>query len=325
MLETVEYILRRVFLQNLHMKMVALLLTLALYLWVSVDREVERTHYIPVRYSVPEQMVLVNAPPHKTGVTIRGKWSDLNQLDATKIKMIRVTIDAGMGTRGQIPLSADMIDLPPGLRAVDIEPNSVQFRLEERRSKVVPIHAKLVGDPPDGYRVGKVSVTPQKITVSGPEQSLVQLTKVSTDPVAIQERTQSFVADAYLRVDDPLVEYRLDKPAQVSVEILTQQVERSFPNIGVEALNADSALVKSIKPATVTLNLRGPKSIMDSLDPDQLLASVDLKGVAPKDARTVEREVQIRNIPGGVELLGKQPQFFRVYLAPRPTEIAADD
>lgn len=324
MLETLEHILRRVFLQNLHMKLVALLLTFALYLWVSVDREVERTRYIPVRYSVPDHMVLVNDPPNKTGVTIRGKWSDLSQLDSTQLNMIRLNIDAGMGTRGQIALSPDMVDLPPGLRAVDVEPNSIQFRLEERRSKVLPIHAKLVGDPPDGYRVEKIAVTPQKITVTGPEQSLVQLSKISTEPITIRDRTQSFTTRAFLRVGDPLVEYRLDKPAQVSVTIVTQQIERTFPGIEVEPLNADATLVKSIKPATVSLTLRGPKSIMDSLDPEQLLASVDLKGESPVDARTVEREVQIRNIPSGVELLGKQPQFFRVYLAPRPTEIAAE-
>jgi len=324
MLETLNHILRRVFLQNLHMKLVALLLTLALYLWVSVDREVERTRYVPVRYSVPDQMVLVNDPPSKAGVTIRGKWSDLSQLDSSQLDLIRVTIDAGMGTRGQISLSPDMVDLPPGLRAVNVEPGSIPFRLEERRSKVLPIHAKLLGEPPDGYRVESVSVTPQKITVSGPEQSLVQLSTISTEPIGIQERTQSFSTRAFLRVDDPLVEYRLDKPAQVSVTIVTQQVERTFPDIEVEVLNADNALVKTVKPATVALTLRGAKSIMDALDPEQLLASVDLKGEVPRDIRTVEREVQVRNIPGGVELLGKQPQFFRVYLAPRPAEIAAE-
>lgn len=324
MLETLEQILRRVFLQNLPIKLVALLLTLALYLWVSVDREVEQTRYIPLRYSVQEQMVLVNDPPNKVAVTIRGKWSDLNQLDASQLDVVRVPIDAGMGTRGQLSLTPDMVDLPPGLRAVDVEPQSVQFRLEVRRTKVIPIHAKLVGDPPDGYRVEKISVNPQKITVSGPEQSLVQLAKISTAPVSIRDRTQTFSAQAYLRLDDPLVEYRLDKPAKVTVEIITQQVERTISDIPVEALNADNARVKSVKPATISLSLRGPKSIMDTLDPEQFLASVDLAGETPQDARTVEREVMIRNIPNGVELLGKQPQFFRVYLTPKPTEISAD-
>jgi YbbR domain-containing protein len=217
-----------------------------------------------------------------------------------------------------------MVELPPGLRAVDIQPESVEFRLEERRSKVVPIHPKIVGEVPDGYRVAEVAVAPREITITGPEQSLAQLTHVQTEPINITGRTESFSTEVTLRLDDPLVEYRLGKPAVVSAEIVTQQVERVYSGIEVEAVNANMARVASIEPKAVSISLRGPKSIMDSMNPGQLLASVDLAGEEPTGARTVEREVQIRNIPAGVELVSKQPRFFRIYLAPRQAEIAGE-
>lgn len=324
MMTSIDQFMRDALLKNLHMKVVALLLTLALYLWVSVDREVERVRYVPVRYSVPEQSVLVNHPPGKAGITIRGKWSDLSRLEPAQLNMIRVQITSEMGARGSLSLSPDMVELPPGLRAVDIQPSSISFRLAERRTKMVSIQPKLVGEPPDGYRIDQVTVTPQKVNLSGPAESLTDITAVSTEPIIVDGHTQSFETTVFLRLDDPLVEYHLEKPVSVVIPIATRQVERDFTGLAVEAVNADLAQVLSIKPERVSLRLRGPKAVMDALDPDQLLASVDLSGQSAANAHTVEREVQVRNIPDGVELLSKQPRFFRVHLAPRPTELAGE-
>jgi YbbR domain-containing protein len=318
MLETLDRIMRRIFLRNLHLKVIALLLTLALYLWVSVDREVERTRYAPLRMDIPAEMVLVNDPPDRIGVTIRGKWSDLARLESSDLDAIRVPIDPDMGSRGRIPLTPDMVELPPGLRAIGIEPNLVQFRLEKRESMTVPVRPKISGEPAEGYEVEDVSVRPSSIEVSGPAKSLEALSTITTSAIDLSGRTESFTQKVRPRIDDPLVEHNLDEPIEVSVQLDAQQVERVFQNLEVVPHQNQGSLVTSIEPSNVDVTVRGPKAVIDKLDKSDLLASIDLSAHSSGIDTTVLENVEIHNVPIGVEIIRKQPQTFRVRLHTQP-------
>jgi YbbR domain-containing protein len=314
MLETLDRIVRRVFVRNLHLKVIALLLTLALYLWVSVDREVERTRYAPLRMDIPAETVLVNNPPERIGVTIRGKWSDLARLDPADIDAIRVSVDAQMGNKGQIPLTPDMVELPPGLRALGIEPNLVQFQLEKKTTRTVPIRPKITGEPAQGYEVEDVSVRPSSLEVSGPARSLENLTAVGTESIDLSGRTSSFSKKVRPRLNDSLVEHNLGEAVVVSIQLDAQQVERIVQDLKVVPHQHQGALVTSIEPQSVDVTLRGPKSVVDKLEKTDLLASVDLSG-HPKGVNTTLLEtVEIHNVPSGVEIVRTQPQTFRVRL-----------
>ncbi|MFU8804522.1 MAG: hypothetical protein ACNA8W_11980, partial [Bradymonadaceae bacterium] len=74
-------IARRVFVHNFYLKFIAAVLTLALYIWVSEDRETVVAGFAPVRIVVPEDLILVSEPPDRIKVTIRGRWSDITRFD----------------------------------------------------------------------------------------------------------------------------------------------------------------------------------------------------------------------------------------------------
>lgn len=325
MLETLDRIVRQLFVRNLHLKVIALLLTLALYLWVSVDREVERTRYAPLHLEVPSYMVLVNDPPNRVGVTIRGKWSDLAQLDSSDLDSIRLRVDPSMGRSGRISLTPDMIDLPPGLRAIDIEPTQVQFRLEEKQRKRVPVRPKIVGKADSGYDVEKVTVNPTTIEISGPSNSLRDLAAVGTEPITLSGHTKSFAKQVRPRIEDPLVDYHLEVPLEVSVRLSARQIERTFDNVMVVPSHHDGTRVTSVTPTHVDVTVRGPKALVDKIDKDELLASVDLSAQAGGTSTTVLKEVEIHNVPPGVEIASKQPKTFRVSMQPEESEQQARD
>ncbi|QDG49830.1 hypothetical protein FIV42_03470 [Persicimonas caeni] len=325
MLETLDRIIRQTFVRNLHLKVIALLLTLALYLWVSVDREVERTRYAPLRLDVPSYMVLVNDPPNRAAVTVRGKWSDLAQLESAELDSIRLEVDPSMGRSGRISLTPDMVDLPPGLRAIDIEPNLVQFRLEEKQRKRVTVRPKIVGQPEAGYDFKEASVTPEAVEVSGPANSLDELASVGTEPISLSGQRKSFTKQVRPRIDDPLVDFHLDRPLEVTVRLDAQEVERKFEDVKVVPSHHDGALVTSIEPTHVDITVRGPKAVVDEVAKEELLASVDLSDQSAGRSTTVLKEVQIHNVPSGVQIIRKQPNTFRIRMHPKePAQQARD-
>ncbi|MFW6058242.1 MAG: YbbR-like domain-containing protein, partial [Persicimonas sp.] len=251
MLEQLDRFIRRIFLENLHLKAIAALLTLALYLWVSVDREVERTHQAPVEIEAPEGMVVTNNPPESVGVTVPGKWSDITRLESARLDPMRVRIDSTMDRQGRIPLNPEMIDLPPGLRATDVEPNSIRYQLEERHQKTVRIEPNVVGEPANGYSVESVEVDPESIEINGPRRSLDEINMVPTDPIDVTGRSDSFRRETRPRIEDRLVDHELDDMVEVKVELEAEEAERTLSDLEVEVVGIDQSLATSIEPSRV--------------------------------------------------------------------------
>ena len=310
MLASVWRFVRGMFVRNTNLKLIALFLTLAMYVWVSIDREVEATRYAPVRVDVPENMVLVSDGVDRTRVTIRGKWSELNRFDNDKLDPINLDLNASE-PEGVVAITREQVDVPPGLRVVAVEPSYMKYKLAKKTQKQVPIRPKLTGEPADGYEMSEVEVSPSRIELSGPATSLTSIDSVTTETVDVTGRTSSFSKTVRLRIDDPLVGYDLDQPIELSLEIDTQEVQRVIKNVPVEPVNINAPMRATVSPKTVDVTLRGPKAVVQKIDPSTLLASLDMGGNEPG---TFMKAVQIKNVPGSVQVVETQPTHFKVGL-----------
>jgi YbbR domain-containing protein len=310
MLDSVWKFVRGMFVRNSHLKLIALFLTLAMYVWVSIDREVEATRYAPVRVDVPENMVLVSDSVDRARVTIRGKWSELNRFDNDKLDAINLDLNANE-PEGVVPITREQVQVPPGLRVVGIEPSYMKYKLAKKTQKNVPIRPKITGEPADGYELSNVSVTPRRIELSGPATSLADIESVTTESIDVTGRTSTFDKTVRLRIDDPLVGYDLDRPIEMTVEIDTQEIQRVISNIPVEPVNINAPMTATVNPTTVSITLRGPKAVVEKIDPSALLASLDMGG---KEPGTFMKEVEIQNVPRSVQVVETQPSHFKVGL-----------
>jgi YbbR domain-containing protein len=134
-------------------------------------------------------------------VDVRGKWKDLIRLGLIGRQL---TVDlAGVSPgRFQKTISADDVReraIPAELaKAVDvtdvIEPRTVDVLVEAKRRRSVPLLARLVGAPADGYElVGDPEVEPDSAVVAGPQSVVENLDTLRTLPVDIageRERIQ---------------------------------------------------------------------------------------------------------------------------------------
>lgn len=302
--------LRGLFVRNPHLKLIALLLTLAMYVWVSIDREVEVTRIAPIRLDVPESMVLTETSSDRARVTIRGKWSDINRFDRANLDPLHLALEASQPV-GVAPLVRDRIDLPPGLRVVDIEPSFVKYSLAARMRKTVPIRPKITGEPAEGFELVDVAIDPARIELSGPATSLESVESIQTEPVDLSGRTGSLRRTVRLRLDDPLISYDLDRPIEVLARVESQDIQRTLDGLPVEAVNLPASLSAEVSPGSVSLTLRGPKAVVERLTANTLLAALDM---SDRQAGTFVAKVRVRNIPDSVTILQTQPTYFKVVL-----------
>lgn len=308
--------LRRLFVVNGSLKLIAFVLTLGLFIWVREDRESAVTGHVPIRLVIPEDSVLVSEPIERVRVTVGGRWSDLNKFDPSQLSPI--TLEVTATDDGLVGIDASMIRVPNGLRVTSIQPNYVRVDLEPAQTKDVEIRARRIGDPAPSYALGEIQLIPARIEVRGPRSSIETLEWVWTESLDVTDRTESFEKRVNLRIDDPLIQYDVDRPITARVTITTEEVTRTLQGVGVIAVN--TTMSTSIRPDTVSVTVRGPKPTVDKLSPEGVYATVDLAEESTQGPGTFSKTARITNLPGDVSLVQFHPTEFIVTTRRPPEE-----
>lgn len=317
MVATIGRGLRDIFVRNFHLKAIALLLTFALYLWVGEDRETQIIATAPLQFSVPENQMLLEPEVDQAKVTLRGRWSTLNEFDQTDLRSIVVELSKSDDGR-LVPIEPESVQVPPGLRVVSIEPSFVRVDLEETVSREIAIEPRIVGRTRGSYRLGEVEVEPDEVTVSGPENVMESLESIPTEPIDVTGRVRSFEKQVQLRPENSLINYNLDGPVTVSVPIQAERVEKTLDEVQVSAVN--TTYRTDVSPESLEVTLQGPRSVIEDLDSESIHAVVDLSREDDLSPGTFEKKVELRNLPSDVELVEMHPTHFVVKTLERTGE-----
>ncbi len=85
-----------------------------------------------------------------------------------KAESFAATIDVNGLTEGTYELEVKVISSVSGVQITKIEPRKIFVNIEKIKSKIVPVNAKIDGDPADGMTVGQVEIIPQEVEITGP-------------------------------------------------------------------------------------------------------------------------------------------------------------
>lgn len=302
-------ILRRIFVHNFYLKFIAAILTLALFIWVSEDRETVIVGYAPVQIVVPDDRALVSEPIDRVRVTIRGRWSTVSRFDISQLEPIRVNLSPTDPDQS-VALFADMIRVPPGLRVTHVEPASLLIETEPESLKTVSVRPRIIGEPAPSHFVEEVSVQPETVTIRGPQSRLNEITSVPTATINIDSQSTSLRQKVDVRPQEGLISLENDEPVEVEITIAQEQLVQTFYSLPVIAVN--TAYETTITPATTNLSLRGGARGFEELDREALRVEIDLSKEDQRPPGTYSREAQVRNIPKGLTVDRLYPDHFRV-------------
>jgi hypothetical protein len=129
-------LLRRVFLHNLRLKLIAL--GISFFLWATYTAEpFEQIGYnVPVAYvNVPDGLAVSGAPPNAVRVVLRGRSGLLRRLGPNDLT---VDVDLAAAPSGDVPirLFPNMVGVPFGTEVVRLAPS--EFHVSLVPTKVPP-------------------------------------------------------------------------------------------------------------------------------------------------------------------------------------------
>jgi len=262
------------------LKLLAALLAFAIWVAVSGEARIVQDFRVPVDIELPDNLVPGESPPTTVSVRLRGPESLFRRLDPLPLEVHVDLHDASPGPRN-VQLTADNVSgLPKGVEVALIEPDRFRLALERRARKTLPVVASFAGQPPRGYAVYDIRITPEVLDVEGPESGVAALTRLRTDPIHLENRTASFSVAVSavpsrleVRVVDPV-------PLEAQIEMDVAPEARTFAAVPVFAIGQFHAV--PLAPATVTVTLSGPPALLRTLQAGQIRAVADTAGLAPR-------------------------------------------
>jgi len=213
---------RKVFLEDWGLKLLALVITLALWLAVTGQNTpvTLRVSGVQLNFIRHEGLEISNELPSTIEVVLTGSRSKLDRIGPHDLVATVDISDQQPGER-TVRLSGDRVkmELPEGVRLQGFHPATLPIRLEPRVESQLEVEVKFEGALPEGYELAGFTTNPAKVRLRGPADRINALRKATTETVWLDGKKESFyLAGVAINVPDPRIDV-IDPTVDIHVEI----------------------------------------------------------------------------------------------------------
>ena len=265
------------------LKLLSLGLAVALWMIVAGEETVERGLRVPLELvQFPAGLELPIEAPTVVDVRVRGSSTTLSRVAPGDIVAV-LDLRAARPGRRVFQLTPEQVRVPFGAEVVQVTPASIAMLFENSVSATVPISPSIDGAPAPGYVVGKITVQPATVQVTGPESAVKRTTEALTETVSVAGARAAVSETVTIGLLDPSMRVKSSGVATVRVEVLPGPRERVLRGQPVRLRNLGANLAAEAVPPTIDIVLRGSREGLSRLDSGDVVAYVDLQGLGPGD------------------------------------------
>ncbi len=287
-----KHVLRKIFLEDWGLKLVALVITLALWFGVKGLSTPIKTHWtIPLNLSISSNAEITNQPPPEIAIDITG---DKRKIDQIVKGDLVATVDLSDVQPGDwvISLSPDnvFVALPQGVKLVDVQPFRIPVKLEAVEEKDIEVNVGTTGEPASGFEVYTSASLPSKIRVRGPVSVVKNIDYVQTEKIDLSGKRDEFTAKQIpVSISNPKAAV-LNTVVDVYFRIGEKRLERAFMTPVSGELGKTASFV-----------LFGPRTLLQKIRVEQLKIEMYLNDSGEEAPRVVlpadlQDVVEIRNL-----------------------------
>lgn len=267
--------------QHLGLKILSLALAVLLWMAVAGEQTVERGLRVPLELQqYPSGLEVTGDLPTTVDVRVRGASAALSRVAAGEVVAVLDLRGARPGRR-LFPLTPEQVRVPFGVEVVQVTPSAIAITFEPSASRELPVVPSIEGRPAPGYIVGRRISDPAVVEIVGPQSAVRQATEALTEPISIAGARQPVRETVTIGVADPVLRLKNPKPATVMVDIVPAPLERTLRGRALHLRNLASALQAEATPEVVDVTLRGRRDALDQIEPDEVVAYVDVAGLGP--------------------------------------------
>ncbi|MBP8614015.1 MAG: hypothetical protein KBI40_04070 [Firmicutes bacterium] len=256
--------------KDLTAKIIAIILAVVVWAQVFNDKNpIERRTLVldVVPAMVEDGMMIVSTKPDKVTVTLEGRARTLDELDEKKLK---VEVDLSSVEPGSFSANPH-VDVPYGVKVVEINPGTVTFELDVMSSAEVGVVVEVQGSPGEDYEKGIPMPSVGTVTVKGAKR-FVDKVNHACARVDITGATGEVTATAKLvavdAVGSELSGIQIE-PAEIEVVVPLQKLPpaKIVPvQVVVSGTPKDGYTVGPIVANPQQVKIRGDKGVIDTIN-----------------------------------------------------------
>jgi YbbR domain-containing protein len=206
-----------------------------------------------------------------------------------KLKDVRLTINLSLATRGvNTHLVSPAEVVMPADRGIEvlevIDPKAVRVDLDVVASREIAVAPAVRGDlVPEKIMLGRPTVEPAQVTVTGAQKVIEALASVPTAPIDVNNLARRGKLSTRLDLSGfPSLASGVEE-VTVAARIEPRK-DLGIPAVPLEAEGSDRVTV-SFLPGTVDLVVSGAASQIDSLDPRGVVLVIEIAGLVRGQAQ----------------------------------------
>ncbi len=177
--------MKKLLLNNLALKISAILLAIFLWLFVTSRGQSEIFLEIPIEFKdIPVGLGIASNANKTVQVTIRGQEIMIKRIQPADVSVFVDLSNAHAGEKTYY-ISKQDVKLPYAAKVMNVQPSSLQIRLEEIAVKIVKIKPTITGLPEKGYSVNTIRVEPATLSIQGLRSEIMKIRELRTEPMDI--------------------------------------------------------------------------------------------------------------------------------------------
>lgn len=260
---------------NIGKKILAVIIAIALWLVANLQHDVEKNVVIDINYAnLPPGLVVVNNPPEKLNLRVRGPRSQLSSISSENMLF---TVDLSNAETGmsRFEITTDQIVPPRDVQVTGISPAEIKIETDTLAEKTVKVEPS-IGTPDEGYEiVGKIEVSPTSARIQGPKNLLSKINSITTDPVSVKGEISKFSIEVPLRSPYSTVNIVGENTVKVTINLKEKTLQKEFNNLNISYINFDEMEYESNGNISTELAFEGPFSIINNLSSNDIQLYVD--------------------------------------------------
>ncbi len=266
-------------LENLPIKIVALVLGLLLWFHVATEQEYSFELKLPVKDVLLDSgLTLSQYPPDSILVVVSasGKLLLRNRWRRDGLRINATQFPAG---RHNLTLSPINTSLPSAASFVTLDevvlPSTIELNVDGQTERLVPVQLNIDPLPDDGFAVRTISSpVPDEVTIRGPRKIVADLQTILTERMSISGLRNNISLNLGLLKPTGYGIVLTPDSVLVDIEIVPVKT-RVFTSVPIMVFNAPPGQTVRLDPATVDVTVTGPPDQIDLLPTTSVVAGID--------------------------------------------------
>ncbi|HMT06453.1 MAG TPA: CdaR family protein [Pyrinomonadaceae bacterium] len=280
-----KHILRKIFLEDWAMKLVALVITFGLWFGVTIlsrGKQASERYSVKLNLRPADNAIVTNKSVEQVEIRVRGVDEKIEQIQSTNLA---VNVDLSEFPIGdsilELTPESVSVQLPEGVKLVDLQPSRIAVSVDTFATKEIQVKAVLEGALPAGFEIyGEPLISPPTIPIQGSAKLVASVDQLQTEKISLEGRKQDFIARQIpVSVTNNKVTIN-NTVVDVSFKIGEKRIERTF------SLASGSQ--------TVVATLFGPRTLIAKLKAADINAEI-VKNSDGADSATLTLPEEVRD------------------------------